>query len=190
MSMLEYNEITMRKYIVMDGQPYEVLSSHVARTQQRKPTNQVKAKNLITGKLSDFTFHASEKAEEAQIDSKEIKYLYTNKGEYWFCEAEDASKRFKLSEDVLGPKMKFLKTNSVIEAMVFDEQIIDVKLPIKVELKVTEAAPAVRGDTARSGNKQITLETGATLNVPMFINEGDIIRINTETGEYTERVTK
>lgn len=188
MSMLEYNEITERKYIVMDGQPYEVLSSHVARTQQRKPTNQVKARNLITGKQADFTFRSSDKVNEAEIDEKEIKYLYFNKNEYWFCEASDPSKRFKLPEDVLGPKMKFLKTNSTISAILFSEQIIDVKIPVKVDLKVTDAPPAVKGDTAKGGNKQITLETGAVINGPLFINEGDVIRINTETGEYTERV--
>lgn len=187
MSTLAYSEVKERKYVVLDGQPYEVLTSHVARTQQRKPTNQVKAKNLITGKLADFTFRATDKVEEAEIETKEIKYLYANKGEYWFCEALDASKRFKLPESVLGPQIKFLKANSVVNTVVWNEQTIGVKLPIKVELKVTDAPPAVKGDTARGGVKQITLETGATINAPLFINEGDVIRINTETGEYAER---
>lgn len=195
--MLEYNEITERKYVVLDGQPYEVLSSHVARTQQRKPTNQVKAKNLITGKLADFTFRSSDKVEEADIRKREIKYLYTNRGEIWFCEANDPGKRFKLGEEVVGGAMKFLKPNSLVEALVFDgpesdteqEQIIGVKLPVKVDLKVTEAPPAVRGNTAQGGNKVITLETGATVNAPLFVKEGDIVRINTDTGEYTDRVS-
>lgn len=186
--MLEYNEITERKYVVLDGQPYEVLTSHVARTQQRKPTNQVKAKNLITGKLADFTFRSADKVKEADITKRDIKYLYTSRGEIWFCEETDPSKRFKLEESVLGPAMRFMKPNSLVEALVFDEKIIGVKLPVKVDLKVTEAPPAVRGDTSKGGNKVITLETGATINAPLFVKEGDIVRINTENGEYTDRL--
>ena len=186
--MLEYNEITERKYVVIDGQPYEILSSHVARTQQRKPTNQVKAKNLITGKLADFTFRSSDKVKEADIVKRNIKYLYANRGEIWFCEESDPSKRFKLEEAILGPAMRFMKPNSLVEALVFDETIIGVKLPVKVDLKVTEAPPAIKGNTAQGGNKVITLETGATVNAPLFVKEGDTVRVNTETGEYTDRL--
>jgi elongation factor P len=186
--MLEYSEIVERKYIILDGQPYEVISSHVFRKQQRKPVNAVKLKNLITGKIAERSFHQSEKVEEAEITLKPIKYLYTNRDEYWFCEHNDPSKRFKLSQEILGDKMKFLKTNSIVDAMVFNEDVIGVKIPIKVDLKVTEAAEAVRGDTAKGGNKQVTLETGAIINAPMFVKEGDVLRINTETGEYTDRL--
>ena len=186
--MLEYNEIVERKYIILDGQPYEVLTSHVFRKQQRKPVNAVKLKNLITGKVAERSFHVSEKAEEAEIIGKEIKYLYTNKGEFWFCEINDPSKRFELEESVVGPQSRFLKANSIVQALVFGEQIIGLKLPIKMDLKVTEAFPAVKGDTAKGGSKQVKLETGAMINAPMFIKEGDIVRINTETGEYTDRL--
>ncbi len=187
-NMLEYNEVVERKYIVLDGAPYEVIHSHVFRKQQRKPVNAVKLKNLITGKIAERSFHAAEKVEEAEMSLKPIKYLYTNRGEYWFCEETDPSKRFKLLEEVLGQQMKFLKPNSTIDALVFNENIIGVKIPIKMDLKVTEAADAVRGDTAKGGSKQITLETGAVVNAPMFVKQGDIVRINTETGEYTDRL--
>src|SRR5690349_15992003 len=111
MAMLEYNEVVERKYVVYEGQPYEVLSSHVFRKQQRKPVNAVKMKNLITGKVAEVSFHVSEKVEEAEMENKDIKYLYTNKGESWFCEANDPSKRFTLSEAILGDGMKFIKAN-------------------------------------------------------------------------------
>lgn len=186
--MLEYNEIVLRKVIILDGEPYEVLDSHVFRKQQRKPVNATKLRNMITGKVTERSFHVSDKAEEADIENKEIKFLYKNKGEHWFCEINDPKKRFSLSEDLIGEPGRFLKENSTIEAILFDEKIIGVKLPIKVDLKVTEAQPAVRGDTAKGGNKSVTLETGATLNVPMFIKEGDVLRINTETGEYVDRL--
>jgi elongation factor P len=186
--MLEYNEITVRKYIIFEGEPYEVLDAHVFRKQQRKPVNATKLRNLISGRIVEHSFHVSDKAEEADIDTKKVKFLYTNKGEFWFCDENNPANRFKLEESVLGPAMKFIKPNSIVEALVFDEKIFGVKLPIKVELKVTEAPDAVRGDTAKGGNKLITLETGVQINAPMFVKEGDTVRVNTETGQYAERV--
>ena len=186
--MLEYNEIVERKFIILDGAPYEVVSSHVFRKQQRKPVNATKLRNLLTGKITERSFHQSEKVEEAEIISREIKYLYANKGEYWFSEINDPSKRFRLETDMVGAQGKFLKQNSVVKVLVFNENIIGLKLPIKVELKVTEAPPAVKGDTVTGGTKQITLEAGAVINAPLFVNEGDVIRVNTETEEYGERV--
>ncbi len=186
--MLDYSEIVQRKYIVLDGEPWEVIDSHVFRKQQRKPVNATKLKNLITHKVTERSFHVSEKVEEAEIDEKDIKYLYNNQGEFWFCELSDPSKRFSLKEDVIGPRGKFLKPNSTIQIMKFGERIIGIDMPIKVELKVIEAHPAVKGNTAQGGTKTVTVETGATINVPMFIKEGEIIRINSETGKYAERV--
>ncbi len=187
--MLEYNEITLRKYIIFENEPYEVLASHVFRKQQRKPVNATKLRSLLNGRIVEYSFHQNEKVEEADISYKDVKYLYNNRGEYWFSEENDPSKRFKLEPDMLGENVKFLKPNSLVEAMVFDEKIVGVKLPIKVELKVTEAAPGIKGDTAKGGMKQVKLETGANVNAPLFINEGDILRINTETGEYVDRVS-
>jgi elongation factor P len=192
--MLEYNEITERKYIVFEGEPYEVIDSHVFRKQQRKPVNATKMRNMLTGRIVEHSFHVSDKAEEADISKREVKYLYTNKGEFWFCEAGDPSKRFELPEEMIGSASKFLKTNIVVEALVFDDgsdegKIIGLKLPIKMDLKVTEAHPAVKGNTAQGGSKMVKVETGAEIQVPMFIKEGDVIRVNTDTGEYTDRVT-
>jgi elongation factor P len=190
MAMLEYNEILPKRVILLDGEPYEVLDAHVFRKQQRKPVNQTKLRHLITGKVTEQAFHVSEKVEEADLSTKSVKYLYTNKGEWWFCAENNPGDRFQLSVETIGPAGQFMKPNMLVEALVFDEKIIGVKVPIKMELKVVEAPPAVKGNTAQGGSKQITLETGATLNAPLFINEGDIIRINTTTGEYVERVDK
>ena len=190
MSLLEYNEITEKKFIVMDGQPYEVLSSHSFRKQQRKPVNATKLRNLMTGKVTEYSFHQSEKVEEAEIETREVKYLYNNRGEWWFCEVEDPSKRFKVDSEIVGPQGRFLKPNTIIEQLLFEERPMGFKMPITAELKVTEAPPNVNGDTATGGQTIITLETGATISAPLFVNEGDIIRINTDTGEYRERVNK
>lgn len=188
--MLEYNEILPKRVILIDGEPYEVLDAHVFRKQMRKPVNQTKLRHIITGRVTEQAFHATEKVEEADLSTKSVKYLYTNRGERWFCAENNPADRFVLSEDTIGVGAQFLKVNSIVEALVFDEKIIDIKVPIKVELKITEAPPAVKGNTAQGASKTVTLETGATIEAPMFINEGDVVRINTETGQYVERVDK
>lgn len=190
MAMLEYNEILPKRVILLDGEPYEVLDAHVFRKQQRKPVNQTKLRHLITGKVTEQSFHVSEKVEEADLSTKPVKYLYENRGERWFCAENNPGDRFKLEDTTVGTGGAFLKPNTVVEALIFDEKVIGLKLPIKMDLKVTEAPPAVRGNTAQGGSKVITLETGATVDAPLFINEGDTVRINTELGTYVERVDK
>ena len=190
MATIEYNEVKERRYIVLDGEPYEVLSSHVFRKQQRKPVNATKLKNLITSKVREHSFHVSDRVEEAEIEEKEVIYLYNNRGEYWFCDKNDKSKRFQLPSQLVGEQMNFTKPNTVISLLSFKETPIGVKTPIKVELKVKEAAPAVKGNTVQGGSKRVIMETGAQIDVPMFVNEGDLLIINSQTGEYVERVGK
>ena len=190
MPILNYSEILPRKIILIDDQPYEVLDAHVFQKQKSRPVNHTKVRNLISGSVKEVVFHQFEKAEEADMGTKEVKYLYVNKGEYWFCDAKDAADRFKLSAEQLGDSIKFIKTNSIIDSTTFNDDIIGLKYPIKVELKITEAPPAVRGNTSGNATKAVIVETGATIYVPMFINEGDIVRINTESGDYAERVEK
>lgn len=188
MSLLEYSDITEKKYIVMDGAPYEVITSHVFRKQQRKPVNATKLKNLMTGKVTEYSFHVSDKVEEAEIDAREVKYLYNSRGEWWFSEVNDPSKRFKVTEEQVGLQARFVKANTVVTQLLFRDTPMGFKFPITAELRVTDAPPGIKGDTATGGQKVITLETGATISAPLFVNEGDIIKINTETGEYRERV--
>jgi len=190
MSVLSYNEITLKKVIIWNTEPHLVLASHVFRKQQRKPVNITKLKSLISGKVVEQTFHQNETAEEADIESRTVEYLYANRGEHWFITPGKPSDRFMLSNEIVGEEVRFLKPKTVIDAVVFNDEIIGIKMPIKMELKVTEAMPAVKGNSSGGALKQVTLETGATLMVPMFINEGDIIRVNTEDGEYSERVEK
>ena len=190
MATIEYNEVKERRFIVLDGEPYEVLSSHVFRKQQRKPVNATKLKNLLTGSVREHSFGSSDKVEEAEIEEKEITYLYNNRGEYWFCEVNDKSKRFQLAPAQVAGKIDFVKPNQNIKLLTFNGRFVGVKVPIKAELKVKEAAPAVKGNTVQGGSKKVILETGAEVGVPMFVNEGDTLVINTETGEYVERLGK
>jgi elongation factor P len=185
--MLEYNEILPKKVILLDGEPYEVLDAHVFRKQQRKPVNQTKLRHLITGRVTEQSFHVSEKVEEADLSTRTIKYLYENRGEYWFADPKNPKDRFLLDRDMIGTPGTFLTPNMEVDALVFNDEIISIRVPIKVTLKVKDAPPAVRGNTAQGGTKLITLETGATVNAPLFINEGDMVIVNTQTGDYVER---
>ena len=187
---LTSNDLKPKVFFIFEGQPWVVLESHHLKMQQRRPVVQTRMRNLINGKIVDRNFQQSDNFEEADIARKTVKFIYANKGEFWFTELKDASKRFRLTDNVLGDSGKFLKTNIEVEAVMFSGDIINIELPIKIDYKVTEAPPAIRGDTAQGGVKQVVIETGATVNAPLFINEGDTIRINTETGEYAERVNK
>ncbi len=191
--MLEYSDIRTGKIIIFEDEPCEVMDNHVARTQQRKPQNQVKLKSLLSGRTWNTVFHASDKADEAEISKKDVKFLYANKGEYWFCDPEDPKNRFQLSDKIIGDTSKFLQANENVTALVWDndgeDQIISIKLPVKMEFVIKEAPPSIKGNTANGGGKVVTLENGVKMNVPFFLEAGDKIRVNTETGEYVERVS-
>lgn len=188
--MLSYNDLKEGAMFVYEGAPYEVIKFAFLRMQQRKPVAQTSIKNLITGKILERNFHMNESFEEVEIEKMPVKYLYTNKGEYWFCDAKDASKRFSLTEDIVGTPAKFTKQNTEVVAMKWNEKIINIIWPIKADLKVTETPPGEKGNSAGNTTKAATLETGAIVQVPMFVNQGDVIRLNTSTGAYVERVEK
>jgi len=192
--MLEYSEIRVGKIIIYEDEPCEVLDNHVARTQMRKPQNQVKLKNLISGRALNATFHAADKVNEADINKRDIKFLYTNKGEYWFCNPADPKDRYMIDENIIGEVKRFLKTNENATAIVWDnddeEKIIKVSLPIKMEFTIKEAPPSIRGNTANGGGKLAILENGVKIQVPFFVEAGDKVVVNTETGDYVERVSK
>ena len=192
--MLEYSEIKERKIIIFEDEPCEVMESHVARTQQRKPQNQVKLKSLLSGRTWNTVFHASDKEDEAEIIKKDVKFLYSNRGEFWFSSPTDPSNRFKIDEKIIGETSKFLKANELATALVWDddgeEKMIKITLPIKMEFMIKEAPPSIRGNTANGGGKIAVLENGVKISVPFFIEAGDKVVVNTETGEYVERVGK
>ena len=192
MAQLPYNQILTKRVIIFDGEPFQVVSHHVFRKQQRKPVNVTKLKSLVSGRVVENTFHVNETVEEADLERKGIVFIFHNagKGEYMFHSAGNPGDRFPLSDDLVGDAGKWIKEKSELEAVLYEDEIIGVKIPIKVELTVTEAPEAVKGNTSSSATKEVTVETGATLQVPQFINEGDVIAINTDTGEYSERVAK
>ncbi len=190
MAILSYNEITQKKIIVFNGEPYKVLSSRVFRMQMRKPVNQTKLRHLVSGRVIENSFHQNETASEADIEQKDAIYLYTNRGESWFTESINKKNRFSFPKDLVHDSVQWLEQNAPVTVLFYDEKPISINLPAKVEITVTDAPPAIKGNTATGGTKQITLASGTNINVPLFVNEGDIVRVNTDTGEYVERIAK
>lgn len=188
--MLNYNELKPGTFIILDNSPWEVLEFEFLRMQQRKPVSKTKLRNIETGSIQEKTFHQSDKIQEADLSKDEIKFLYNHRDEYWFVDIDDPSKRFQLPIEKIGDRSSFLSSNMIVTALKFNDKIVGINLPIKAEYKVVEAPPAVKGNTAQGGNKTVVIESGAKIQTPMFINEGDIIRVNTETGQYVERVEK
>ncbi len=190
MAVLSYNEILPKTVIAYNGEPYEVLSSHVFRMQMRKPVNQTKLRNLISGKVIEISFHQNETVNEAEVGKMSAKYLYTSRGESWFCDEQNPKNRFAFPEDTVHERVQWLAPNATTEVITFEDRPITVTIPVKVDLEVTEAPPNIKGDSATGGNKPVKVATGAMVNVPLFISAGDIIRINTDTGAYAERIEK
>lgn len=188
--MLSYTDLKKGTLFLMDNVPYEVLDSNFSRMQQRKAVVQTKVRNVATGKIFDITFQASDQFKEAEIVKKPLRFLYQHRGEYVFTDPANLKNRFTLTQESIGQKGQWLKSNTDVTAVFFNEKLLNFSLPIKMDLKVSEAPPGVQGDRSQGGTKAITLETGTVIQTPLFINSGDIVRVNTETGEYVERVEK
>lgn len=185
---LDINDIKRGGLIVTDGNPFIVLSVKHVHVGRGGASVQVKMKNLINGKVLDRNFKPADNVEEAEIKKLDAVFIYERNGEYWFHEKNDRGKRFLLGGEIIGEQSSFLKPGIEVRAIIFKGEIINVELPIKADYKVIEAPPNVKGNTSSGGSKVVTIEGGAKVSVPLFIEEGDTVRINTETGEYTERV--
>jgi len=188
--MLTYTDLKKGVLFVKDGVPFEVMESSFSRMQQRKAVMQTKIRNLVTGKLQDVTFQPSDQFEEADVIKKPLMFLYEHRGDFVFIEPQNRQTRFTLTVDQVGDNKKWLTPNTIVNALFFDEKLLNLVLPIKMDLRVMEASPGVQGDRATQGTKAVTLETGAVIQAPPFINVDDIVRVNTQTGTYVERVEK
>lgn len=186
--MLSHTELKKGVQIIFEGSPYEIFESSSMFKGRGSSVTQTRMRNLQNGNILQRTFHAGEEIEEAEIQRFQARFVYANKGKYIFSHMDDFSKRFELTEEQIGKVSRFLKENEVVEGLVFQDKVINVSLPIKIQLKVTEAPPGVKGDRAQGGTKTVTLETGTTINVPLFVDMGDVIEVNTDTGEYVRRV--
>mgnify|MGYP000866135906 FL=1 len=186
--MLTHHDLRKGVKFIFENEPYEVLEFFPIKKAQGRAIVQTKIKNLITGNVIEKNFHQGDVFKEAEVEKIKAKFLYSHRDKYVFCEESNPKNRFELTKEQIGESAKFLKPNQIVEGIVFEGKIININLPIKVQLKVVQSPPGIKGDRAQGGVKTVILETGAEINVPLFINENDIIEINTETGEYVKRV--
>ncbi len=188
--MLSMNDLKRGTLFILDGAPFEVLETSHSHVGRGGSSTTARVRNCKTGQVFTRTFKQSDSFPEAEIEKKPVLFLYAHRDEYVFCDPKDKSKRFTIKKEIIGDKKDWLKPNTEITAMGLDDEIISIILPIKMDLKVVEAPPGLRGDTAQGGTKPVTLETGAVISAPLFINQDDVVRVNTEIGEYVERVSK
>jgi len=186
--MLSYFDLRKGIKFILEGQPYVVLEFQQIYKAQDMVVARTKIRNLISGRVLEKTFRQSDTFEEAELEKVEVKFLFSHRGKYYFCEVKNPKNRFELTEEQIGSGAKFLKPKQILTGIKFQEKIINIVLPIKVQLKVIEAPPGVKGERAQAGTKPVTLETGAIINAPLFVETDDIIEVNTETCEYVRRV--
>ena len=187
--MLGISKIKTGKNIVLDGEPYKVLYDEHSKMGRAGAVLRTKLRNLLTGAVLEKTFQGADKVEEADIDKTFAQFLY-KEGENFVFMDSNSYEQFSLAGKVIGNLKDFLVEGTEVGIINFNGSPINVELPIKMELKVTEAPPGIKGDTASGGDKLVTLETGAKITTPLFIEKGDTIIVNTEKGEYVSRSGK
>ena len=179
-------DIRTGSIVKVSGSPYLVTWNQFSRKQACKPVMRTKLKNLINGSALDKTFLAGESFEFADVSNKRCQYLYKDDESAFFMDNE-SFEQFGLTLDQIEGSLPYLKDDTEVCVTFYEGKPISVQLPPKVELKVIETPPGVKGDTATGGSKPAVLETDTTVTVPLFVNEGDILIINTDTGEYVSR---
>ncbi|MDD5644820.1 MAG: elongation factor P [bacterium] len=185
--MASANELRNGNYIILGGRLYNVISYQHVKMQQRSPVVTLKLKDLSTGALLERKMRSDEGIEMAYIVAKQVEYLYNSHGHYYFMDSE-TFEQFIIDKEVLGDSVKFLKENTEIKVMMHDNRAINIELPVTVDLKVVKTDPGLRGNTVSGGSKPATLETGAVIQVPLFINEGDVLKVDTrDGGSYIQR---
>lgn len=185
--MYESSDLRKGLKLQIDGEPYIVTHFEFSKPGKGQAIYKCRLKNMLTGMNMDKSYRSGEKFEPADLVSRPMEYLYNDGDSYCFMDPQSYENVFA-EKDVIGDKKNFLVENTTIDVLFFGERIIDITLSPTVVLKVTHSPPGVRGDTATNVTKPATLETGYEVQVPLFINEGDSVRVDTRTGEYTERV--
>ncbi len=186
--MYDTSDIRKGLKIILDEKPYVVVESQFVKPGKGQAFTRTRVKNLLTGSVIDRTFRSGEKLEPADVETRDMTFIYPEGNDFVFM--EETGDQAMIPGEVLGDSKNFLDDGAAVEVIFFKGEPIDVSLPPHVVLEVTQTDPGVRGDTASNVNKPATLSTGAVIQVPLFVNENEWVKVDTRTGAYMERVNK
>lgn len=187
--MFEAGDLRKGLKILVDNEPHIIVDFQFVKPGKGQALYKCKLKNMITGSQFDRTYRSGDKFEKAELEEHQMQFLYSDDEGYHFMNTENYE-QVVLTADSMGDANYFLTENLLVDILFFDRRPIGVTLPNFVELKIVQSDPGIKGDTASGATKPATLETGFTLQVPLFIEEGEVIRIDTRTRAYVERVKK
>jgi elongation factor P len=186
MTSISTNEFRAGVKILLDGEPYSVIENEMVKPGKGQAFNRVKVRNLKTGRTIERTFKSGESVDAADVVEMDMQYLY-REGDFWHFMVPDSFEQYTAGKAAVGDNAQWLKDGTVCIITLFNNVPLVVAAPPHIELQVVETDPGLRGDTATGGQKPAKLETGAVVRVPLFINEGEVIRVDTRTGEYISR---
>lgn len=187
--MISTNDFRNGVTIELDGEVYQVVDFLHVKPGKGSAFVRSKLKNIKTGAVLERTFRAGEKVTRAHLERRETQYLYQSGEQYFFMD-NTSYEQVPMDKDQVGDAVRFLKENMTLWLLMYEGQCMGIDLPTAVDLAVASTPPGVRGDTASGGTKPATLETGTIVQVPLFIEQGEVIRVDTRTGQYVERVSK
>ncbi|MEJ2060846.1 MAG: elongation factor P [Gammaproteobacteria bacterium] len=187
MATYSTNEFKSGLKIMLDGDPYTIVENEFVKPGKGQAFNRVRVRNLKTGRTVDKTFKSGESVEAADVMDTDMQYLYTD-GEFWHFMVPDTFEQYAADTTAVADAKLWLKEQDMCIVTLWNNEPLSVTPPNFVELRITETDPGVRGDTATGGTKPATMETGAVVKVPLFIEEGEVLKIDTRTGEYVSRV--
>jgi len=187
MANFSTNEFKGGLKIILDGQPYNILENEYVKPGKGQAFNRVRIRNLLTGRVIDKTFKSGDTAEGADVQEMDMQYLY-NDGEQWHFMASETFEQVQADANAVIDAKKWIKEQDVCTVMLWNGSPINIAPPNFVTLAITETDPGVRGDTSGGGGKPATLETGAVVRVPLFVQQGELVKVDTRTGEYVSRV--
>jgi len=185
--MLGITELKNGTAIIYEGQPHIVMAYEHSKMGRGGAVLRTKLRNLKTGAIFDITFKGADKFDEAQLSRRLCTYLYPEDSGFAFMDTENFD-QFTVSKETVGRSAQYMKEGVEVTVLFFDEKPVTVEIPLKVELQIAHAEPGVKGNTASGGTKPATLETGAVITVPLFVETGEMVRVNTAEGTYVERV--
>src|SRR3989339_311965 len=185
--MYSMSDLKVGKIITHENAPYQIVKAEHSKQARSAAVLRTKMRNLITGQMLEQTFQSGDTAQEADLENIQVNFLYKDAANFVFMNNETYD-QFELSAQAVGDDWRYIKEGEDVVVMFFEGKPVSLALPPKVDLKVTEAPPGVKGDSATNATKKVKLETGYEVGVPLFIKEGNMVRVNTESGEYVERV--